>query len=396
MSMTTIPLGEVFEVQLGKMLDAKGNRGDPYPYLANRNVQWDRCELTDLPTMPFTERDRERFDLRPGDLLVCEGGEVGRTAVWRGEVSQCYFQKAVHRLRPRQQAEPRFALHYMRWATSSGVFKHLTTSTSIAHLTKEKLETAPFPAVPLSEQRRIAAILDEADALGRKRREALALLDDLLQSVYTATVGDANPQHHSWPERTIESLATPDGMRTGPFGSALLHSEFVDAGVAVLGIDNAVRNRFTWAERRFVTNEKYQGLQRYRVYPGDVIVTIMGTTGRAAVVPRDVPLAITTKHLASITPRPDVVLPEYLANAIHRDADVLRQIASKNRGAIMDGLNLGIIRGLTIRLPPFVQQQRYVTAVESIEFERSRHEVALASAGVLFSSLLHRAFSGSL
>lgn len=383
---------------MGKMLDATSNRGEPFPYLANRDVQWGRCDVSRLGQMRFTAEDRARFSLRPGDLLVCEGGEVGRTAIWHGEVADCYYQKAIHRLRPKRDLDPRFALYYMMWAARRGTLRRLTSATSIAHLTKEKLESAPFPDVPAAAQIRIADILDKADALRRKRREALGMFEDLLQGVFAEHVGERNADYQSWPQRRIEQLAAPvDGsMRTGPFGSALLHSEFVEEGVAVLGIDNAVQNRFAWGERRYITPEKYETLKRYTVFPGDVIVTIMGTVGRSAVIPDGIPAAITTKHLATITPNRDLVLPEYLANAIHRDQTLLRQLALRTRGAIMDGLNLGLIRELEVRLPPLSAQTAFLSALQKVRALYDRQQEALDALDTLFNTLFHGAFNGEL
>jgi type I restriction enzyme S subunit len=83
------------------MLSPKSKTGvGSFPYLPNQNVQWQGFKLDDLATMDFSEREREKFRLLPGDLLICEGGEPGRSAVWQGILQDCYYQKALHRLRP--------------------------------------------------------------------------------------------------------------------------------------------------------------------------------------------------------------------------------------------------------------------------------------------------------
>jgi type I restriction enzyme S subunit len=166
--------------------------------------------------------------------------------------------------------------------------------------------------------------------------------------------------------------------------------------VAVLGIDNAVQNRFAWEERRFITEEKYQQFKRYTVRPGDVIITIMGTTGRAAVVPEDIPLAISSKHLAVISVERSMVHPEFLAHAIHSDPTVLAQIAVANRGAIMSGLNLGIIKRLRVRLPPLALQEQFASFVTGVSKIHHQLTLAIDNAAKLFDSLAQRAFRGEL
>lgn len=268
----------------------------------------------------------------------------------------------------------------------------------LRHVSKKHLEAIPLPKCKGIDRTNVNLILDKADAIRRKREQAVALADDFLCSAYLNIVGLKHPSYKDWEPATIESLSADKrgSIRSGPFGSALLHSEFVDEGIAVLGIDNAVKNKFQWAERRFITDEKYEELRRYRVFPNDVIITIMGTTGRSAVVPDDIPEAITTKHLASITCDLRKVLPEVLSFAIHSDPVVIEQIRSANKGAIMDGLNLGIIRRIKIRKPPLDQQRLFVNLLKKTCAATQKMATPTVDGSELFFSLSQRAFRGEL
>jgi type I restriction enzyme S subunit len=275
---------------------------------------------------------------------------------------------------------------------------HAARGATFLQVSRRDIENLVLPTpASFSEQCYIADILDKADAIHRKRKEAIALTEELLRSAFLEMVGPGATHYKRWPVRTIESLAasTPNSMRTGPFGSDLLHSEFVDDGIAVLGIDNAVQNRFVWGERRFITPEKYVKLRRYKVMPGDVIVTIMGTTGRSAVVPEYIPTAVTTKHLATITLDRNEAEPEFVSQTLFRHPEVLRQIATANRGAIMSGLNLGLIKTLRFPIPPPALQRefaRVTTRIRTLAKCMEEH----GHAEDLFNSLRARAFSGQL
>ncbi len=122
-------VGYEFDVQLGKMLDTAKNIGAPKPYLGNRNVQWGKIDITDLPTMRMTRSDMERFRLKRGDLLVCEGGDVGRAAIWSASIEECYYQKALHRLRPLRGFDSRLMVELLHQWSVSGVFSNYVTQT---------------------------------------------------------------------------------------------------------------------------------------------------------------------------------------------------------------------------------------------------------------------------
>ena len=253
-----------------------------------------------------------------------------------------------------------------------------------------------IPLPPLKEQRRIAAILDQAETLRTQRRTALALLDSLTQSLFLDMFGEGDS--HRWPVTSIGEIVDEEngGIRTGPFGSQLLHSEFVDEGVAVLGIDNAVNNEFRWSERRYITHAKYEELKRYTVRPGDVLITIMGTCGRCAVVPEDIPLAINTKHLCCISVDRKKVVPDYLHAYFLRHPTARKYLEQTAKGAIMSGLNMGIIKAMPIALPLLPLQQTFATRIAAIEALKTTHRRALAAQDALFASLQQRAFTGAL
>ena len=258
------------------------------------------------------------------------------------------------------------------------------------------LKSLRIPLPPLAEQKRIAGILDAADALRAKRREALAQLDTLIQSTFLDMFGD--PARSGWTMVTVEAVASSQSgaIRTGPFGSQLLHSEFVDEGIRVLGIDNAVANEFREGEPRFITAQKYEQLRRYTVRPRDVLITIMGTCGRCAVVPHGICTAINTKHLCCITLDRGRCLPEFMHAYFLEHPIARRYLERSAKGAIMSGLNMRIIKAVPIPAAPLDLQHRFAAIVQSVEQQRTRQRAHLAELDTLFASLQSRAFRGDL
>ena len=265
-----------------------------------------------------------------------------------------------------------------------------------ATLNKKKLEQIKIPLPPLEKQKRIAKILDKADEIRHKRKESISLTDELLRSTFLDMFGDIEGK--KWILFTVEDIIKQrrNSIRTGPFGSKLLHSEFVDEGIAVLGIDNAVQNTFKWAKPRFITEEKYAQLKRFTVYPDDVLITIMGTCGRCAIVPSDCPKAINTKHLCCITLDQTKCLPQFLHSYFLIHPEAQKYLKMNAKGAIMDELNMTIIKKLPVPLVPIDLQKDYQKIYQKYEKFKNQLQSYYQESENLFNSLLQRAFKGEL
>jgi|GEM_PF-1115491 len=327
-----------------------------------------------------------------GAVLLTTRVSVGKAAVAGCPI--CFSQDITAIIIHSAAIAPAYVAHYLRARRAALLQKN--QGSTIAGITRDSLALEQIPIPPLSEQKRIVEILQEAEEIRRLRVEAEARTAALVPALYHRLFG-VNRQSSGWPEVSIREIAKKGeaSIRTGPFGSDLLHSEFVDAGVAVLGIDNVVSNRFRWAERRYITSAKYADLTRFRVFAGDVMVTIMGTVGRVAIAPPDLPEAISTKHLCVITPETKRVLPTFLWAALHLDRTLRSQTRAVAKGAIMEGWNSRIIKALRFRLPPIKLQESFDRQVkQALDIETSEDSRSIASC--LTESLYAHAFSGQL
>ena len=280
-------------------------------------------------------------------------------------------------------------ISYLAYAMEHMDLAKYFTGATIPHIYFKDYQKEELPLPILDEQRKIAAVLDKVSDLLAKCRQQLDKLDLLIKShfveMFYNTMDNAN-----WPIVTMADISTD--MRTGPFGSALHHDEFVETGVFVLGIDNAVENRFSYNRMRYITEEKYQQLKRYTVRPGDVIITIMGTVGRSAVIPDNIPKAINTKHLACLTIDRSKAQPTFICSAFQMHPEIRQQLTGQAKGAIMDGLNLTIIKKLCFKLPPIEMQNKFVEFFNLTENTKTPISRSLEKLETLKKALMQKYF----
>jgi type I restriction enzyme S subunit len=186
------PAGKHFDIKLGKMLDKKRHTGQHLkPYLGNANVQWGRFALAEVKQMDFPPNDFERFRLRVGDIMVCEGGEVGRTAIWQGEIPDCCCQKAVHRLRRKtDQVLPDYFLWYMWGAVTSGLVARETATSTIGHFTAERFEVFRVMLPPVERQDEFAGVVRKHSQYAAGLRESLRQAEHMFQSLLKRYFGE--------------------------------------------------------------------------------------------------------------------------------------------------------------------------------------------------------------
>jgi len=177
-------LGDVADLCLGKMLDEQKNKGELLPYLANVNVRWGVFDFENLRQMRFAHNEMDRYGLRLGDIVMCEGGEPGRCAIWRESVPGMMIQKALHRIRPKSELDHRYLFYFFLHTGFTGGFAPLFTGATIKHLPKQSLEKLEIVYPTLGQQKRVADILSTYDDLIENNRRRMALLEESARLLY--------------------------------------------------------------------------------------------------------------------------------------------------------------------------------------------------------------------
>ena len=390
-------LGSILSILNGYAFDAKAFTAEAgTPLIRIRDLKNGVTTQTNFDG-PFDQR----YIVKSGSFLIGMDGEFG-CFEWHGP--DALLNQRVCKLHSfSADIDPKFLFY--------GINKHLkeiednTTFTTVKHLSSKQIANIEFDFPSIDEQRRIVAVLDKAFAgiatatanAQKNLTNARALFENSIEQAFARSAAKSAWAHHS-----VESAAASHrgSIRTGPFGSQLLHSEFVDEGIAVLGIDNAVTNEFRWDKLRFISPKKFEALSRYRVFPGDVIITIMGTCGRCAVIPADIPLAINTKHLCCITVDTKKCLPDFLHAYFLYHPTAREYLGRTAKGSIMAGLNMGLIKYMPLLLPTITEQRRLILLIADLK--RATDELAsnltakLAALTELKQSLLQKAFAGEL
>ena len=175
-----VKLNEIADISLGKTLDKQKNTGIYKPYLRSVNVRWGEIDLSDLKEMKFEKSETEKYSLQYNDLLICEGGEAGRCAIWKEKEVEMRFQNALHRVRFQNGNIPEFYMYYLMFLNDTNIIENYCKGVTIKHLTGTALRQILFPLPPLPVQKSIVAQIErlfaEIDRIETARQALLNLI----------------------------------------------------------------------------------------------------------------------------------------------------------------------------------------------------------------------------
>ncbi len=366
-----------FDVCLGKMLqnDASGEDDQLAYYLRAANIQWGGVDLSDVKQMWVSPRERKQLALQPGDLLVSEGGDVGRSALWCGELEECYFQNSVNRVRPHSGNSTRFLYYWISTIKDAGYIDILCNKSTIAHFTAEKVAAVPvfFPAD--EEQSAIAAFLDretgKIDALVAEQQRLIALLKEKRQAVIShAVTKGLNPfaamkdSGIAWPGEV------PEHWKVVPlkYGCSLLKDGThlpparVDGGVPLLSVRNISDGKFWLLEDdSMISQGDYENLCRSFIPSvGDVLLAIVGATiGKAAMVPDGLGQFHIQRSLAIF--RPVAAVTSMWLLFVFQSSKFQQLLWEHVGYSAQPGIYLGTLADFRIPVPP-VEEQTAITS----------------------------------
>jgi type I restriction enzyme, S subunit len=371
-------LGDVFETQLGKMLSQKAHGGDaPKPYLRNKNVQWGSIDTSDMLKMDFSEREKAKFQLCPGDLLVCEGGVPGRAAIWNGAIEECYYQKALHRLRPRNGSMTNeFMLYWLYFSFDlQNLYGVAGASSTIAHLPETQLKALPIPVPPPAEQRKIAWVLGLVKLAIEQQERLIALTTELkttlMHQVFTKGLrGEPRKQTEIGPLPQSWEIKRFDDFTTLQRGKDLTKIEFRDGVIPVAGSNGVI------------------GFHETFNVPGPgVTVGRSGSVGRVVYYPSDFWAHNTALYVKNFHGNEPRFAAYYLE---HQRLDRFRS------GASVPTLDRNQFKDILIGVPERAEQTEIASVLETVERKQTGREGKHAALTALFRTLLHQLMTAQL
>lgn len=366
-------LGEVASSELGKTLNKSKDTGKLYPYICAVNVLWDMIDLTILKHAFFEKEEIDRYSVRKGDLLVCEGGDTGRSAIWEKEEPVLY-QNALHRVRFTTEMEARFAMYCLWHLKNNGqIDQKYSKGVTIKHLVKSSLLSIELPVPPLSTQLSIVSELDKINELIRLKKEQLKDYDNLAQSIFYEMFGDPVVNEKGWEVKKLGEVCTYPNKRISL--SDITSYEYV-------GVETLVKNK----GGVLFTEELPNAKNAIEYIENDILIgnirpylKKIWKSDRHGGASGDVVIIRISDSMKGL------LTPVYLFKLLSTD-EFFEYDNANTHGAKMPRGDRKAIGEFTIPIPPLSFQQQFAKRIKLIEKQKAEVQRTIADLETLLAS----------
>ena len=386
-------LGEIFKITSGGTPSRKKSE-----YYSDGDIPWVKTgdlkdkyveSVSEMITRKGLVDSSAKLFPKATVLIAMYGATIGATSILKFSAST---NQACAALLPNERALPEYLYYFL--LGSKQILMSRGVGGAQPNISATILKSIYFPLPPLPTQRKIAEVLDRADALRQRQRQIIAHYDQLAQSVFLDMFGDPVKNPKGWEEDSMEKVSLV--MRDGPFGSNLKTSHYVESGVRVIRLQNIGINSFIDDDKAFISNEHYHTLKKHTCTHGDVLIATMGVPNiRACKFPKHVEKAINKADCIQVRPKKEIITDDYLSFLMNSDG-IQHSIHQFLHGQTRTRVSKGQLATLKIPAPPLHLQNQFATIIQRIETQKQRQQEKLAKSEELFQSLLQRAFRGEL
>ncbi|MBD3636819.1 MAG: restriction endonuclease subunit S [Crocinitomicaceae bacterium] len=357
-----------------------------------------------LQIRDFTQPEKDNVEYVPikKTLKTCQEKDIliGRYGASVGKIctglSGAFNVALIKTIPNTSKISREYLLHLLRGSTFQNFILNVGSRAAQAGFNKDDLEGFEFALPPLNQQKKIAAILDTADAYRQKTKALIDKYDELTQSLFLDMFGDTWINPKGWKVYKIEDLAVKEkhGIKAGPFGSSLKKEFYVESGYKIYGQEQVIRDDLQYGDY-YIDQKKFEELESCKIGSGDILISLVGTYGKISVVPERFEPGIINPRLMKISPNKEIIRPDFLKKLL-QSSGVAVQMKNQSRGGTMDIVNVGIMKGIKVPLPPLELQNQFAERLQAIEAQKGQAQASLNKAEELFNSLLQRAFKGEL
>lgn len=394
-----VRLDECFNVQQGKQVSKKNRIGDNQkPFLRTANVFWGKLDLSVLDQMNFTAEEEKKYALQKGDLLVCEGGDIGRTAMWNEELSDCYYQNHLHRLRKiNDDIDENFALLYLQYAfVYANLFFGRANITTIPNLSKSRLSELEIARPPIDDQKAIARVLITIKNAITSQEELILKLKELKQGMMCQLFTKGSKGEKT---KMTEIGEIPESWDIKILGDYLEKTKTNDPTkkpddeFIYIDVSAVSREFFKIISHQKLLGKDAPSRARKNIKTGDIIfATVRPTLQRIAVVPEKYNDQICSTGYCVLRPNKELDR-DFLFHYLCSDA-VLQYVGGLQSGVSYPAIRDGVLFEMNLPFPKLEEQKKIGKTLSAIDEKIESTHKKLLNYRNLFNTLLHELMSG--